>query len=533
MRDRGGKGGRGWVERPSAEPRASKTLGAVQRRSTPTSSRILGLQSTLGNRGVRTWIDSLKTDSTDSAEGERMRERSGKVGSRTMVDAANEAAQPVPGRQSLVQQSIAPAPADAPATRAVPAGPPSPTAELPRYASIQRIFGGPQARAAAPDVHAAAAQGISGPAGQLPHLERIQKSFGKHDVSHVQAHTGSEAKAGSQAMGAEAFATGDHVAFAGAPSLHIAAHEAAHVVQQKGGVQLAGGVGKTGDAYEQHADQVADLVVQGKSAEALLDQHAGGGDGASVQRAVQRFDSVKEHKAAGDDGSGGLEYIWNGAHVGEASDRLPTSRKHPQDCQVAMDAHGNVANPPEFRLTHGDIVMLSGDLFDPREVDEHGAPVTDSLFKVAAKPSSDPGRQVGTQDEIIYAIYRENPGDIRFSNQCTKEQPAGGMWALYPRRFATAVIETVESRYLRLAAKNRDHFARPDEKQKGIGGSRDSGQGAYRALHEDALYRAYQAGVRKEDSTEALAREAAAEHFLTDAFSAGPASRCCPFRTTG
>jgi hypothetical protein len=48
-------------------------------------------------------------------------------------------------------------------------------------------------------------------------------------------------------------------------------------------VQLKGGVGQAGDAYEQHADQVADAVVQGKSAEVLLDRYSGGG-GAAVQR---------------------------------------------------------------------------------------------------------------------------------------------------------------------------------------------------------------------------------------------------------
>jgi hypothetical protein len=68
---------------------------------------------------------------------------------------------------------------------------------------------------------------------------------------------------------------------AGAPDLHTAAHEAAHVVQQQAGVQLKGGVGAVGDSYELHADAVADAVVQGKSAEGLLDQmapsHATGG----------------------------------------------------------------------------------------------------------------------------------------------------------------------------------------------------------------------------------------------------------------
>src|SRR5262245_49956413 len=129
-------------------------------------------------------------------------------------------------------------------------------------------------------IHDAAARGTSGASTALPYREQIQRSFGRHDVGHVQAHVDGNAAEGARAMGAEALATGDRVAFAGAPDLHTAAHEAAHVVQQRGGVQLAGGVGAVGDPYEQHADAVADLVVQGKSSEALLDAHAAGGSAA-------------------------------------------------------------------------------------------------------------------------------------------------------------------------------------------------------------------------------------------------------------
>ena len=139
------------------------------------------------------------------------------------------------------------------------------------------------------DVHAAAAEGISGGGGPLPHVDTIQRSFGHHDVSGVQAHTDGAAARGSEAMGAEAFATGNHVAFGGAPSLHTAAHEAAHIVQQRAGVHLKGGVGEAGDHYERHADAVADRVVQGKSATDLLDQvHPGGGEaGAGAGDGVQ------------------------------------------------------------------------------------------------------------------------------------------------------------------------------------------------------------------------------------------------------
>jgi hypothetical protein len=143
-------------------------------------------------------------------------------------------------------------------------------------------------------VQAAAARGTSGPANPLPHREAIQRSFGKHDVGHIQAHTDERAVSAAGAMGAAAFATGDHVAFAGAPTLHVAAHEAAHVIQQRGGVQLAGGVGKQGDAHEQHAEAVAAQVVQGKSSEALLDHVAGGSGGAPATptAGVQHFPLV-------------------------------------------------------------------------------------------------------------------------------------------------------------------------------------------------------------------------------------------------
>ena len=122
---------------------------------------------------------------------------------------------------------------------------------------------------------ARAARGVEGSGGSLPYLETIQSAFGKHDLGAVQAHTGTEAAAAAGDIGARAYAMGSHIAFAGAPDLHTAAHEAAHVIQQRAGVHLKDGVGRAGDEYEQHADAVADLVVQGRSAEALLDSMAG------------------------------------------------------------------------------------------------------------------------------------------------------------------------------------------------------------------------------------------------------------------
>jgi len=134
-------------------------------------------------------------------------------------------------------------------------------------------------------VHQAAAAGVAGSGSALPHADRIQESFGPaHDVSGVRAHVGGAAGMAAEQIGARAYATGDQVAFRDAPDLHTAAHEAAHVVQQRGGVQLKGGVGVEGDPHERHADAVADRVVRGESAGDLLTAYGGGAATSGVQR---------------------------------------------------------------------------------------------------------------------------------------------------------------------------------------------------------------------------------------------------------
>jgi hypothetical protein len=168
-------------------------------------------------------------------------------------------------------------------------------------------------------IHAAgkaAEYGTSGSGDSLPYLAKIQPSFGRHNVSHVRAHQGPQAAEASHAMSARAYTYGSHVAFAGSPDLRTAAHEAAHVVQQRAGVQLVGDIGDVGDGYERHAEAVADRVISSRSAEALLDRMApaAGSRALGVQRRiVQRapiptdygnFDTTKYDKV----GSAGSEY---------------------------------------------------------------------------------------------------------------------------------------------------------------------------------------------------------------------------------
>jgi hypothetical protein len=135
------------------------------------------------------------------------------------------------------------------------------------------------------EVQRRAAAGVSSGGGPLPYLDTLQRAFGGHDLSGVQAHTATDA---ATAIGARAYTMGEHVAFGGPPDLHTAAHEAAHVVQQRGGVSVPGGVGRAGDAWERHADAVADAVVSGGSAEALLGAAGSSVASSAASPSVQR-----------------------------------------------------------------------------------------------------------------------------------------------------------------------------------------------------------------------------------------------------
>ncbi|MBZ0234162.1 MAG: DUF4157 domain-containing protein [Deltaproteobacteria bacterium] len=187
------------------------------------------------------------------------------------------------------------------------------------------------AESASRRVQVAAAQGVRSPGGPLPHIDRIQRSFGHHDVSGIQAHVGGAAADASAAIGARAYATGDHVAFASAPDLHTAAHEAAHVVQQRGGVQLKGGVGEAGDLYERHADAVADKVVAGDSAEALLDELAPRGRTREVGAAVQRvgMGDVRASEAGVDRPDAGAQQGPQAEFLAQLSPHLLVQIPHP------------------------------------------------------------------------------------------------------------------------------------------------------------------------------------------------------------
>ena len=231
--------------------------------------------------------------------------------------------------------------------------------------AVQHKAGG-----AAVDIHETAASGLSGSASSLPHMDAIQKSFGGHDVSGIQSYVGGAATKANTQMGSMAYATGNAVAFKDSPDLHTAAHEAAHVVQQRSGVSVPGGVGQVGDAYERHADAVADAVVQGKSAEHLLSAGATGGGSTGVQmRAVQMHSDhdhgesephvtpqpASEHNEAGENGEQSAEV---GAPVVEGEGRRGGPIEGARAQAILQEAFGEYKT-----ISQGDVQVLSQEEF--------------------------------------------------------------------------------------------------------------------------------------------------------------------------
>ena len=109
----------------------------------------------------------------------------------------------------------------------------------------------------------------------------IEPRFG-HDLSQVRIHADGLAAKAASAIAARAFTVNRDIVFGAdeyAPHTEsgrrLLSHELTHVVQQQAGVHLKNGVGRAGDAYETHADAVADLVVKGKQAKPLLQQMPG------------------------------------------------------------------------------------------------------------------------------------------------------------------------------------------------------------------------------------------------------------------
>ena len=221
-----------------------------------------------------------------------MRDFGSKRSSTSGRDENAAAAGPGAGKRTLTDMLP---PAKSPVQRMAAVSAPAPVSAVPnaQRQTLHDLFGGVQRKlsVAEPDpatIHADAQQGIATAAAPLPYAETIQRAFGRYDVSTIQAHTNADAASSARSMSAKAYTVGDHVVLGEGADLHTVAHEAAHVVQQRGGLQIPNGVGSEGDPHEQHANEVASRVTRGASAEPLLDRYASPQGATGSSSPVQR-----------------------------------------------------------------------------------------------------------------------------------------------------------------------------------------------------------------------------------------------------
>lgn len=131
-----------------------------------------------------------------------------------------------------------------------------------------------------------ARDGTRGGGERLPYLAQLEQAFGsRHDLASVRAHHGEDSAAACDTLGADAYASGSSIAFRSAPGLWLAAHEAAHVVQQRHGLRPGAALAAPDEGLERQADAVANRVAAGGSAHDLLPR----GDPQTTASAVQRY----------------------------------------------------------------------------------------------------------------------------------------------------------------------------------------------------------------------------------------------------
>ncbi|MGH3549231.1 MAG: hypothetical protein ACRDQU_14195 [Pseudonocardiaceae bacterium] len=190
---------------------------------------------------------------------------------------------------------------------------------------------------------------------------------------------------------------------------------------------------------------------------------------------------------------------------------------------------GGESAEERFLLSFGDVVALSGDYFRP-----HGTPISGLEYRQAAGPEADgsgrlfslacaPGRagtRLDTRDEIICAVKVTTVDEVFVD---PRFEPSGQFadFRFNPSAARSDVERRVRDRYLALAASNDDHFVTPGRSDVATGSGFGSALLAYRNLHQVALDEAWLLGRQGGDASRAMAREAAAAHYLTDAFAAG------------
>jgi hypothetical protein len=188
--------------------------------------------------------------------------------------------------------------------------------------------------AAADDV---ARQGLAGSGQAMPHFDTLQRAFAGFDLSGISAFVGGAAAQASDRLGALAYARGDSVAFGAQPDLFTAAHEVAHIIDQRAGSRPTSGMGEDNDHHEQRADQIAARVVGNQPIAELLPHpmHTPsmvGASGHAVQLRRKSRDKDAQDLTCSDSGQTLLasdqELYATPQHIAQGNAKLAQAGKH-------------------------------------------------------------------------------------------------------------------------------------------------------------------------------------------------------------
>lgn len=120
-----------------------------------------------------------------------------------------------------------------------------------------------------------AQRSLASPACPLPHLDRLEQSFGMR-LGDIQAHQGPDARQAADQLGANAFATQGHVVLGQKDDLSTVAEETAHALQQSPHAALFGsfaqmsGLTDPAGPLEHDAARAASNVAAGRPASISL-----------------------------------------------------------------------------------------------------------------------------------------------------------------------------------------------------------------------------------------------------------------------
>ncbi|WP_405868199.1 DUF4157 domain-containing protein [Streptomyces sp. NBC_01515] len=304
------------------------------------------------------------------------------------------------------------------------------------------------------------------------------------DLGAVRVHTGAEAGETARSLGARAYTVGADIVFGAgqyAPSTpvgrYLLAHELAHVVQQgPGTAPPRSGPGPA--AAEREANYVA------RSASGAGHVHPPVRRDPAAAGHVQRFDSF-EHVQLGDTSAGGpTGYLLLDAHTRDLPQHATPTVGWPPDW-IARYNKGSADQRRAITqgLTYGEILALSGDMY--ADID----PQTLATSVVGTMQRINHASLVEIYDLIPIVHARSATGEFKIAPTEEVETATGG-------------------RYLTLAAHNVSHFSNVGDGHNNIG--------TWREGHAAAL-----ALAAAGQANSAWTMNAAADHFLTDAFSSG------------